>query len=67
MSDLHAGLSQADPCLQLKGLSLEEIDKLFDDKAGEHERLRHQRIARDIGLEKLEHDLRHQENATRDV
>lgn len=35
---------------ELKGLSLEEIDALFDDKSSEEERERRDQIARSVGL-----------------
>lgn len=49
---------------ELKGLSLEEVDSIFNDRSGAEDRERRERIAKQIGLDKAAADVRHDENAT---
>ncbi|OXC81159.1 hypothetical protein C344_06642 [Cryptococcus neoformans AD1-7a] len=46
---------------ELKGLSLEEIDKVFNDDSGVEDRARRERIAAQIGLDKVAGQIQHQE------
>lgn len=49
---------------ELKGLSLEEVDKIFHDASGAEDRARRERIAKQIGLDKAAQEVRHDETAT---
>ncbi|OCF45135.1 galactose transporter [Kwoniella heveanensis CBS 569] len=46
---------------ELKGLSLEEVDRVFNDDTGAEDRARRERIAKQIGLDKVAADIVHQE------
>ena len=46
---------------ELKGLSLEEIDNVFNDDSGVEDRARRERIAAQIGLDKVADQIQHQE------
>ncbi|KAL1413322.1 hypothetical protein Q8F55_001081 [Vanrija albida] len=46
---------------ELKGLSLEEVDHIFGDDAGAKDQQRRDRIAHEIGLDKLASDIVHKE------
>ncbi|KGB80086.3 hypothetical protein I307_05842 [Cryptococcus deuterogattii 99/473] len=46
---------------ELKGLSLEEIDQLFHDTSGVEDRARRERIAAQIGLDKVAGQIQHHE------
>ncbi|OWT36838.1 galactose transporter [Cryptococcus neoformans Bt1] len=48
---------------ELKGLSLEEVDQLFHDTSGAEDRARRERIAAQIGLDKVANQIQHQEKA----
>ncbi|KAK1926871.1 putative galactose transporter [Papiliotrema laurentii] len=43
---------------ELKGLSLEEVDAIFNDRSGAEDRARRERVAKQIGLDKVEQDVR---------
>ena len=43
---------------ELKGLSLEEVDAIFNDRSGAEDRERRERVAKQIGLDKIEADVR---------
>jgi len=49
---------------ELKGLSLEEVDELFNDNSGAEDRARRERVAKQIGLDKIAHDVQHREGVT---
>ncbi|WVR03665.1 hypothetical protein IAU60_000660 [Kwoniella sp. DSM 27419] len=49
---------------ELKGLSLEEVDRIFNDDTGAEDRARRERIAKQIGLDKVAADIQHQEKVT---
>jgi len=46
---------------ELKGLSLEEVDAVFNDRSGAEDRARRERIAKQIGLDKVAQDVQHKE------
>jgi hypothetical protein len=46
---------------ELKGLSLEEVDAIFKDQSGAEDRARRERIAKQIGLDKIAQDVQHSE------
>jgi hypothetical protein len=46
---------------ELKGLSLEEVDAVFNDNSGRLDRERRERIARQIGLDKIAQSVKHNE------
>jgi hypothetical protein len=48
---------------ELKGLSLEQVDAIFNDKSGAEDRARRERVAKQIGLDKIAHDVQHSEKA----
>ncbi|RSH89617.1 hypothetical protein EHS25_002168 [Saitozyma podzolica] len=48
---------------ELKGLSLEEVDAIFHDKSGAEDRERRERVAKQIGLDKIANQVQHQETA----
>ncbi|KAE8540573.1 hypothetical protein D1P53_003524 [Cryptococcus gattii VGV] len=48
---------------ELKGLSLEEVDQLFHDTSGAEDRARRDRIAAQIGLDKVANQIQHREKA----
>jgi len=48
---------------ELKGLSLEEVDAIFNDKSGAEDRARRERVAKQIGLDKIAQDVQHSEKA----
>lgn len=50
---------------ELKGLSLEEVDNIFGDKSGSEDALRRERVAKQIGLDKLAHHVQHAEDPER--
>lgn len=47
---------------ELKGLSLEEVDKIFKDQSGAEDAARRERIAKQIGLDKVAQEVKHEEN-----
>ncbi|KAE8542252.1 hypothetical protein D1P53_001738 [Cryptococcus gattii VGV] len=51
---------------ELKGLSLEEIDQLFHDTSGAEDRERRERIAAQIGLDKVANQIQHIEEKVND-
>lgn len=46
---------------ELKGLSLEEVDAIFNDQSGAEDRARRERVAKQIGLDKAAQDVQHRE------
>lgn len=46
---------------ELKGLSLEEVDAIFHDKSGAEDRERRERVAKQIGLDKVAQEVKHEE------
>ena len=46
---------------ELKGLSLEEIDAVFKDTAGREDAERRERVAKQVGLDKLANQVVHKE------
>ncbi|OCF59457.1 galactose transporter [Kwoniella mangroviensis CBS 10435] len=48
---------------ELKGLSLEEVDRIFHDDTGAEDRARRERVAKQIGLDKVAQDIQHKEKA----
>ncbi|ORY30806.1 general substrate transporter [Naematelia encephala] len=46
---------------ELKGLSLEEVDAIFKDTSGTEDRERRERVARQIGLDKVAQQVHHKE------
>jgi len=48
---------------ELKGLSLEEVDAIFKDQSGAEDRARRERVAKQIGLDKVAADVQHKEKA----
>jgi hypothetical protein len=46
---------------ELKGLSLEDVDAIFNDKSGAEDRARRERVAKQIGLDKIAQDVQHSE------
>ncbi|WVQ74079.1 hypothetical protein IAR50_003663 [Cryptococcus sp. DSM 104548] len=46
---------------ELKGLSLEEVDRIFKDTSGAEDRERRERIAAQIGLDKVANEVQHRE------
>ncbi|KJE00805.1 galactose transporter [Cryptococcus gattii NT-10] len=48
---------------ELKGLSLEEIDNVFHDESGAEDRARRERVAAQIGLDKVAAQIQHKEKA----
>lgn len=46
---------------ELKGLSLEEVDAIFKDQSGAEDRARRERVAKQIGLDKVAQDIQHKE------
>jgi len=46
---------------ELKGLSLEEVDAVFHDTSGTEDRARRERVAKQIGLDKIAQDVHHKE------
>lgn len=48
---------------QLKGLSLEQVDAIFNDTSGAEDRERRERVAKQIGLDKAAADVQHAEKA----
>ncbi|CAK9784474.1 unnamed protein product [Cutaneotrichosporon oleaginosum] len=46
---------------ELKGLTLEEVDHIFHDTSGAEDLARRERIAKQIGLDKVARDIQHQE------
>ncbi|WVN87131.1 uncharacterized protein L203_102307 [Cryptococcus depauperatus CBS 7841] len=46
---------------ELKGLSLEEIDRIFNDESGIEDRQRRERVAAQIGLDKVANQVKHKE------
>lgn len=53
---------------ELRGLSLQEIDDIFHDTTSTEDEVRRQRIAKQIGLDKLQAqaEVEHQEDAAGD-
>ena len=49
---------------ELKGLSLEEVDAIFKDTSGQEDAARRDRVAKQIGLDKVAEDV-HREHATK--
>jgi len=49
---------------ELKGLSLEEVDAIFKDTSGAEDRARRERVAKQIGLDKVAQDVQHKESRT---
>ena len=47
---------------ELKGLSLEEIDAVVKDQSGQEDQARRERVARQIGLDKLANQVVQKEN-----
>lgn len=47
---------------ELKGKSLEDIDQVFGDKSGAEDQRRRERIAQQIGLDKVARDVQHIDN-----
>lgn len=43
------------------GLSLEEVDAIFNDTSGAEDRARRERVAKQIGLDKIAQDVQHKE------
>jgi len=48
---------------ELKGLSLEEVDAVFKDTSGAEDAARRERIAKQIGLDKVAQEVKHKEEA----
>lgn len=48
---------------ELKGLSLEEVDAVFKDTSGAEDAARRERIAKQIGLDKVAQEVKHEEKA----
>lgn len=48
---------------ELKGLTLEEVDAVFNDTSGTEDKARRERIAKQIGLDKIAQDVQHKEGA----
>jgi len=46
---------------ELKGLSLEDVDAIFKDQSGAEDRARRERVAKQIGLDKIAQDVQHSE------
>lgn len=46
---------------ELKGLSLEEVDRVFHDDSGAKDRARRERVAAQIGLDKVAEQIQHKE------
>ena len=46
---------------ELKGLSLEDVDRIFKDNSGAEDRERRERVAKQIGLDKAAADVQHAE------
>ncbi|ODO09036.1 hypothetical protein I350_02634 [Cryptococcus amylolentus CBS 6273] len=46
---------------ELKGLTLEEVDRIFKDTSGAEDRERRERIAAQIGLDKVANEVQHKE------
>lgn len=46
---------------ELKGLSLEEVDRVFHDESGAEDRARRERVAAQIGLDKVAEQIQHKE------
>ncbi|WWD16346.1 hypothetical protein CI109_100772 [Kwoniella shandongensis] len=49
---------------ELKGLSLEEVDRIFNDTSGAEDRQRRERIAKQIGLDKVAAEVQHKEKTS---
>lgn len=47
---------------ELKGKSLEDIDRVFGDKSGAEDQRRRERIAQQIGLDKVAQEVQHVDN-----
>jgi hypothetical protein len=52
---------------ELKGLSLEQVDAIFKDNSGAEDRERRERIAKQIGLDKLAANVQHKEGGEKAV
>ncbi|KAL7420152.1 hypothetical protein Q5752_005118 [Cryptotrichosporon argae] len=52
---------------ELKGLSLEEIDRIFHDRSGAEDAERRERVARELGLDKLATDVRRESVMRRSI
>ena len=52
---------------ELKGLSLEQVDAIFNDKSGTEDRERRERVAKQIGLDKLAQNVQHKEGGDKAV
>lgn len=48
---------------ELKGLTLEEVDAVFNDTSGAEDRARRVRIAEQIGLDKIAQEVQHKEGS----
>jgi hypothetical protein len=48
---------------ELKGRSLEDVDRIFNDTSGAEDAARRERIAKQIGLDKAAADVQHDERA----
>ncbi|ORX34929.1 putative high-affinity glucose transporter of the major facilitator superfamily [Kockovaella imperatae] len=46
---------------ELRGLSLEEVDRIFNDQSGAEDRARRERVAKQIGLDKVAQNVQHKE------
>lgn len=46
---------------ELKGRSLEEVDKIFGDNSGAEDAARRERVAKQIGLDKVAQEVKHDE------
>lgn len=49
---------------ELKGLSLEEVDAIFNDTSGAEDRARRERVAKQIGLDKIAQEVQHKEGGS---
>ena len=46
------------------GLSLEEVDAIFNDTSGAEDRARRERVAKQIGLDKIAQEVQHKEGGS---
>lgn len=47
---------------ELRNKSLEEIDEVFQDQSGREDRERRERVAKQIGLDKVQNEVMHKEH-----
>jgi len=65
LKGVSTSLSALLSCPRLRsGLSLEEVDAIFNDTSGAEDRARRERVAKQIGLDKIAQEVQHKEGGS---